>query len=93
MDLFLPAEWHEQCGVQLTWPHENSDWAPILADVRRCYVAIAREIVKREKLLIVCHSIEEVKKDLDGISLDNRKLNITILDKNLGKRSWSYNSH
>lgn len=71
MDLFLPAEWHEQCGVQLTWPHENSDWAPILDEVRRCYVAIAREIVKREKLLIVCHSIEEVKKDLDGISFDH----------------------
>lgn len=70
MDLFLPAEWYEQCGVQLTWPHANSDWAPILDEVRKCYINIANEIVKREKLLIVCHSVEDVKKDLEGISLD-----------------------
>ena len=59
MDLFLPAEWHEQCGVQLTWPHESSDWAPILDEVRRCYVAIAREIVKREHSAIVDQFLED----------------------------------
>ncbi|MBR4970310.1 MAG: agmatine deiminase family protein [Paludibacteraceae bacterium] len=70
MDLFLPAEWSEQCGVQLTWPHKNSDWAPLLDEVRSCFIEIARQIVKREKLLIVCHSEEEVRDDLKGISTE-----------------------
>ncbi|MDL2255375.1 agmatine deiminase family protein, partial [Parabacteroides sp. OttesenSCG-928-K15] len=50
----FPPEWAVQSGVQLTWPHEDTDWAPILEEVIPCFVAIAREILKREKLLIVC---------------------------------------
>lgn len=50
----FPAEWEPQSAVQLTWPHERTDWAPILHEVTPCFVAIAREIVKRENLLIVC---------------------------------------
>ena len=50
----LPAEWEPQSGVQLTWPHEESDWAPILDEVTPCFVAIAREIAKRERCIIVC---------------------------------------
>ena len=52
-DAFLPAEWHPQSGVQLTWPHVNTDWAYILDEVERCFIQIAKEIAKRELLLIV----------------------------------------
>ena len=24
--LALPAEWFPQSGIQLTWPHERTDW-------------------------------------------------------------------
>lgn len=50
---FLPAEWHEQCAVQLTWPHEDTDWQPILEEVTRCYVDMAREISARVHLIII----------------------------------------
>ena len=53
-NVILPAEWYPQSAVQLTWPHENTDWAPILDEVIPCFVAIAKEVIKREKLLIVC---------------------------------------
>lgn len=49
----LPAEWEPQSGVQLTWPHEATDWAPMLDEVLTTYRAMAREIEKREKLLVV----------------------------------------
>ena len=52
-NVILPAEWYPQSAVQLTWPHENTDWAPILDEVIPCFVAIAKEVIKREKLLIV----------------------------------------
>lgn len=39
--------------VQLTWPHRDTDWAPILSDITAVYRNMAREIAKREALLIV----------------------------------------
>ncbi|MBP3823852.1 MAG: agmatine deiminase family protein [Bacteroidaceae bacterium] len=53
-DTFFPAEWHPQSGVQLTWPHAATDWAPILSEVDDCFVRIAFEILNHdERLLIV----------------------------------------
>ena len=51
----LPSEWAPQSGVMLTWPHSHSDWQPWLAQVEPVYVEIAGQILKREKLLIVCY--------------------------------------
>ena len=50
----LPAEWAPQSAVMLTWPHGDTDWAPILDDIEQVYLHIAAEITLREKLLIVC---------------------------------------
>ena len=47
------AEWEHQSMVQLTWPHEGTDWAPILDEITAVYDEMAREIRKREPLLIV----------------------------------------
>ena len=49
----LPAEWEPQSGVQLTWPHRDTDWAPMLDEVLAVYHQMAREISLREPLLIV----------------------------------------
>ena len=47
------AEWEHQSMVQLTWPHKNTDWAPILDEITAVYEEMAREISKHEPLLIV----------------------------------------
>ena len=49
----LPAEWEPQEGVQLTWPHIRTDWAPMLDEIAAVYREMAREIAKRERLIIV----------------------------------------
>ena len=49
----LPAEWEPQEGVQLTWPHAATDWAPILDEITATYEVMAREIARRERLLVV----------------------------------------
>ena len=49
----LPAEWEPQWGVQLTWPHAGTDWAPMLNEIIATYEEIAREMALREELLIV----------------------------------------
>ena len=47
------AEWEPQSMVQLTWPHKDTDWAPILPEITAVYEEMAREIKKRETLMIV----------------------------------------
>ena len=59
--IFFPAEWHSQSGVQLTWPHIDTDWADTLDEVINCYLSISREIIKREKLLIVASDNSDVE--------------------------------
>ena len=49
----MPAEWERQSAVQLTWPHEKTDWAPILPEITAVYDEMAQEIRKREPLIVV----------------------------------------
>ncbi|MDR2120586.1 MAG: agmatine deiminase family protein [Tannerella sp.] len=62
--IVFPAEWHPQSAVQLTWPHEDTDWQPMLDRVVPCFAAIAREVMKRETVLIVCADAEKVRAQL-----------------------------
>jgi agmatine deiminase len=57
---YLPPEWSEQSGVMLTWPHSYGDWASRLAMVEPVFEAIAREVAKREKVLIVCYDSQHL---------------------------------
>ena len=68
----LPAEWALQSGVQLTWPHAQTDWAYLLDEVEHCFANIAREIAAREKLLIVTPEPESVKKQIAAtVNMEN----------------------
>ncbi len=49
----LPAEWEPQSGVQLTWPHEGTDWAPMLDEITETYRQMADAIRRYEPVLIV----------------------------------------
>lgn len=69
---YLPPEWETQSGVQLTWPHADTDWRHMLKEVQSCFTEIAGEISKREKLLIIAPDIKSVKKQIGKkINLDN----------------------
>ena len=63
----LPAEWERQDGVQLTWPHCDTEWYE-LEKVLGCYVEIAYNILRFEKLIIATRDIEECKSDISRIS-------------------------
>ena len=49
----MPAEWEPQSGVQLTWPHAATDWAPMLDDILATYRQMALAISRRERLMVV----------------------------------------
>lgn len=71
MKRYLPSEWHHQSAVQLTWPHAGTDWASMLDEVNECFVEIAREISKREKLIVVCQNKLDVQSLVSDCNLDN----------------------
>ncbi|MCH3995644.1 MAG: agmatine deiminase family protein [Prevotella sp.] len=61
-DLFyLPAEWALQSGIQLTWPHDRTDWKPYLKEITDTFVELARHIAEDEKVLIVTPHVESVR--------------------------------
>ena len=69
---YLPAEWAPQRGVQLTWPHAQTDWSYMLEEVQACFANIAREIARRELLLIVTPEPEQVRQQISGcVNMDN----------------------
>lgn len=78
--VIFPAEWYPQSAVQLTWPHEGTDWAPLMDEVVPCFVAIAKEVMKREKLLIVCQDEQEVRASLGEV--DENRIIFRELDTN-----------
>lgn len=49
----MPAEWEPQSGVQLTWPHAATDWAPMLSDILHTYDEMAAAISRYEPVLRV----------------------------------------
>ncbi len=70
-NIILPAEWHPQKAVQLTWPHEQSDWNYLLSEVEECFVQIATEIAKRQQLIVVCQNKQTVQNKLSKAKLSN----------------------
>jgi agmatine/peptidylarginine deiminase len=77
---FLPPEWYPQSGIMLTWPHANSDWANVLDEIESFYVLLANEILKDEKLLLICPDPNEVLLKLDKNLIHN--LVLMQLDSN-----------
>lgn len=73
LDYFLPSEWYPQSGVQLTWPHADTDWQPYLEDITEVFVNLTHAIAQYEKVLIVAQNVEEVK---------------TLLTDRLNEKDW-----
>ena len=71
--LFMPAEWHRLQMVQLTWPHNDTDWSYMLEEVEECYVELAKAISSRLQLLIVAPDVKSVRATLEhsGATMSN----------------------
>ena len=61
--ILLP-EWANQSAIQLTWPHEGTDWREYLDDICATYAEMADAITRYEKLLVVAPEPESLKKEL-----------------------------
>lgn len=51
----LPAEWHKQDAILLTWPHADTDWSERLEDVEAVYLDIVGALSHSQDVLIQVH--------------------------------------
>ena len=89
----LPAEWAPQSAVQLTWPHENSDWNYCLDAITQTFVELVRAIVPFEPVLIVTPNVEQTRARLvDGFevrtSCEQRHLGARSCPDNAAREKW-----
>lgn len=62
----LPAEWAPQSAIQLTWPHENTDWNYMLSEVTATFTRLAFEIATRQPLIVVHPDVDALAGYLKG---------------------------
>ena len=87
-NIYLPAEWHEQSAVQLTWPHSSTDWRHTLKAVTRCYIEMAKAISAHEHLIIVSPKPLQVREQL-VTNLPQENLEHIILCKARSNDTWA----
>ena len=76
----LPAEWEPQQGIQLTWPHAQTDWKPYLDDITKTFIDMAKVITLDEKLFIVTPEPAHVKRLLADHLNDEQRANIRYFE-------------
>ena len=76
----LPAEWEPQSFIQITFPHENSDWKDHLPTVIPCFVKIIETICQFQKVVVGCRNLDKVAPLLKRIPLE--KLSLVEVDSN-----------
>lgn len=79
MTYYLPAEWHSQACVQLTWPHADTDWQPYLADITDTFVQIAKAVTNYQPLLVVAKYPEEAREQLATSLTDSELQRVNIV--------------
>ncbi|HEY3307076.1 MAG TPA: agmatine deiminase family protein [Desulfuromonadaceae bacterium] len=82
MNIRLPAEWETQDGVLLAWPHENTDWAYMLDDIRPVFTEIIRQITRFERVLLTAPSTDEATDYLKNYDIDMSKVTVCEMPNN-----------
>ncbi|HEY6873180.1 MAG TPA: agmatine deiminase family protein [Geobacteraceae bacterium] len=62
----LPAEWEEQDGILVAWPHESTDWHPHLDIVEPVFAEIAATISRFETALVAAPDPVRVRELVAG---------------------------
>ena len=59
MNKRMTAEWEPQDAIMLAWPHEATDWAPMLDEARHCFSRIIEIISNFEKVMVLINDADE----------------------------------
>lgn len=74
----LPAEWEEQDGVLLAWPHADSDWGNVLSRVEPVFAAICAAISHFERVVIAAPCLDGILDQI--VQADGQPERITLCE-------------
>lgn len=81
----LPAEWEEQSGVMITWPHSKGDWKTNFETAEETFLNIAAQVSLNELILVVCadkQTQNSILEKLPKINADPDNFRFAIVDSN-----------
>ena len=81
----LPAEWEQQSGILITWPHAYSDWKDKLFEIETTYLAICKAVMPYQKVLIICYDQTHhahIEKTLTANAINNDACILAICKSN-----------
>lgn len=78
----LPAEWEIQDGVLMAWPHEGTDWAYMLDDVRPIFAEIIKQITRFERVLLTVPSAASATDYLSSCGVDMDRVTVCEIPNN-----------
>jgi len=78
----LPAEWEAQDGVLLAWPHEGTDWAYMLDDVRPVFAEIILHITRFERVLLAAPDAAAATGFLSDAGIDMTRVTVCEMPNN-----------
>jgi agmatine deiminase len=82
----LPAEWEEQDGVLVAWPHEETDWRHCLDEVEPVFLNIIKNVSRFERVVLVAPDREIMEMRLDSAGIGPDRIEIFEIDSN---DTWS----
>ena len=85
--ILLP-EWALQSGLQLTWPHEATDWHDYLSDIQSTYLEMADAVTRYEPLLVVTPHPDEVWQQLAKV-LSKEQLSRVVMHQCPTNDTWA----
>lgn len=77
-NIIFPPEWAEQSAMQLTWPHEDTDWSYCLSDIYETYISMADAITRHERLVVVTPHKDKVRTMLAGRLTEGQMQRVTL---------------
>lgn len=78
----LPAEWEIQDGVLMAWPHEGTDWACMLDEIRPVFAGIIHQITRFERVLLTAPHAASAADYLKTASVDLSNVTICEMQNN-----------
>ena len=80
----LPAEWEPQDAVQLTWPHADTDWQPLLSRVVPVYERLVQLLLEVCEVIIGAPSeqVDSLRERFRAINLDTTQIHLYPVQSN-----------
>jgi len=78
----LPAEWEIQDAVLMAWPHEGTDWACMLDDIRPVFARIIQQITRFERVLLTAPDAASAADYLKNAAIDLAAVTICQMPSN-----------